>query len=244
MVLAKGLLLSVFVVLATGAFARGDPASHSGADAWMTLPTGADFARLYPQDALEQGVSGAVLMGCSALPNGTLSACQIYGERPAGLDFGNATVALARTFRLKPGELPRESPVPNWVVVPVKWESGERVGASADFVFGDSAGFLRMRDHTAASAVDQGIACLTEGSAPRCAVHQFYWTARPDRLPAARSILKAGKTKGLDQIVCAVEGSFRRCWRKSGRSRATLDPRLAWAPRSTRRGCETLENRA
>jgi periplasmic protein TonB len=68
---------------------------------WLEQPTAQDFARYYPDRAKYEGVSGRATMECLVNADGRLS-CTIVSEEPEGWGFGEATLRIARHFRLAP----------------------------------------------------------------------------------------------------------------------------------------------
>lgn len=69
---------------------------------WVTRPTAAQLARLYPDRAAERGVRGAVTMECRVAAQGSVNGCVVLRESPTGYGFGEAALASTRYFRLNP----------------------------------------------------------------------------------------------------------------------------------------------
>ena len=73
-----------------------------GKPQWRALPSGADFARSYPAEAVKAGVQGArVVMLCEIAAEGRLAGCAVEAEEPPALGFGQAGLALAGLFQVK-----------------------------------------------------------------------------------------------------------------------------------------------
>jgi hypothetical protein len=70
---------------------------------WVGLPNGAQIASLYPAAAAKTHTSGFALVHCRVQSTGDLSACEPTVESPAGYGFAEATVSMARYFKLAPG---------------------------------------------------------------------------------------------------------------------------------------------
>jgi len=70
--------------------------------AWVRKPTGEDIARVYPSRAASGGINGAAAMKCDVSDRGLLLNCVITAEAPPGEHFGDATLALADRFKLRP----------------------------------------------------------------------------------------------------------------------------------------------
>jgi hypothetical protein len=66
---------------------------------WITRPTGADFARYYPERALEVRRPGEIIMICVVAEDGALT-CAVGHENPSGWGFGQAGLRLAQHFRM------------------------------------------------------------------------------------------------------------------------------------------------
>jgi TonB family protein len=67
-----------------------------------SLPSSTDMAATYPSNASARGVEGTALMSCSVSDDGSLSECTVSNETPPGEGFGDAALALAPKFKLKP----------------------------------------------------------------------------------------------------------------------------------------------
>ncbi|MGE0830138.1 MAG: energy transducer TonB [Hyphomonadaceae bacterium] len=68
---------------------------------WVERPDGADFARYYPERALERERTGSVTLDCVVNANGRIS-CSVASEDPPGWGFGDAAVRISRSFRMAP----------------------------------------------------------------------------------------------------------------------------------------------
>ena len=68
---------------------------------WIREPNARDFARFYPERALDQGRSGRVVLDCVVGGNGRLD-CSVADENPPGWGFGEAAVSIARQTRIDP----------------------------------------------------------------------------------------------------------------------------------------------
>ena len=83
-------------------------ASESSAEAWARQGPGPMWSRqprpVYPDRALEAGVSGMAVLSCLTQDDGRLKDCQVEVERPGGADFGREAVRAARDARLEAGE--------------------------------------------------------------------------------------------------------------------------------------------
>lgn len=66
---------------------------------WARAPNARDFARFYPDRALDNGVSGSVTLDCIIGGGGRL-ACSVASESPVGQGFGRAAISISRQVRV------------------------------------------------------------------------------------------------------------------------------------------------
>lgn len=69
---------------------------------WMQKPTGDQLARLYPKRAATRGIGGSATLDCRVTVTGSVNACVVLRESPAGYGFGEAALASSRYFKLNP----------------------------------------------------------------------------------------------------------------------------------------------
>jgi protein TonB len=67
---------------------------------WIREPSSRDFARFFPQRALDDGQSGRVTLDCGIRGNGRLD-CGVASEDPPGYGFGGAAVSISRQLRVQ-----------------------------------------------------------------------------------------------------------------------------------------------
>ncbi len=67
---------------------------------WVREPSARDFARYFPNEALEEGQSGNVTLSCIIGGGGRL-ACSVASESPSGYGFGNAAIGISRQLRVR-----------------------------------------------------------------------------------------------------------------------------------------------
>jgi protein TonB len=85
------------------------------------MPSGEDFARLYPRRALGQRVSGLVRMRCAIAAQGRLSDCAILDETSRGQGFAEATLRLAMSFRVQERTAEGRDTAGGRITIPVEW---------------------------------------------------------------------------------------------------------------------------
>ena len=78
------------------------PAGIDNAPRWLTRPSDADLARVYPRRARMRGQGGRALMKCKVTATGTMTACELLSEEPAGAGFGQALLLMAPSFSMTP----------------------------------------------------------------------------------------------------------------------------------------------
>jgi protein TonB len=69
---------------------------------WVSRPTALQMTRNYPEIAMENGVSGRVVLNCGVTASGGVANCQVLSETPAGQGFAAAALKLAGFFKLSP----------------------------------------------------------------------------------------------------------------------------------------------
>ena len=85
---------------------------------WISRPTGAQLARVYPSGAVDRNLSGTAMLDCTIQNGGTLT-CSIASETPPRIGFGRAAMATVSSFRVSTTGADGESLVGKKVRVPV-----------------------------------------------------------------------------------------------------------------------------
>lgn len=98
--LAIGMLLAV-AALAQAASAQ--PANIQNPE-FLQRPNAQDFAQNYPSQAADQAVEGRATIECHVRLDTTLD-CSVIAESPASWGFGDAALAIARSFRVSPARV-------------------------------------------------------------------------------------------------------------------------------------------
>lgn len=70
--------------------------------AWLTKPSGDQLNDVYPQRAIDLGLSGAATLSCMVAASGQVRDCAVVEETPSGFGFGAAALKLSRWFRMSP----------------------------------------------------------------------------------------------------------------------------------------------
>jgi len=69
---------------------------------WAEKPNGEDLARYYPERAARLEKEGRATVLCRVDARGRLQDCKILDESPEGYGFGDATLKLVGSFRMRP----------------------------------------------------------------------------------------------------------------------------------------------
>jgi TonB family protein len=90
---------------------------------WLAAPSFEERVKAYPKAALDAGVSGETALRCNVKPDGGLTDCALTRETPTGMGFGQAALALADRFRMRPEAIPHPAPgkAQPEVLVPIRW---------------------------------------------------------------------------------------------------------------------------
>jgi TonB family protein len=105
------------LLIATHAAAQGQPPADTPADL-LKKPTTKEIESHYPNAALAKAATGSARIRCTATVDATLRNCSVVSESPAGLGFGDATVAMAPLFRMNPATK-AGLPVDSEVLIPL-----------------------------------------------------------------------------------------------------------------------------
>ena len=111
--LASGLLLSGVSV-----------AADANGPVWEKAPDRTAWAKAYPAQAAQAGVSGDVKMRCAATEAGLLQNCTVVSESPTGQGFGAAALSLTAGMELKPTTASGRPVAGMSFIVPVKFDPG------------------------------------------------------------------------------------------------------------------------
>lgn len=121
---------SLIAILALAGLAGCGPAGSGGSGAtarlitngvWETMPTKAQADEAYPDEALEEGLEGRAIVGCTVGETGLLKACAIDAESPVGVGFGEAAVGLMKRYKMKPQTSGGQPTAGGRVAVPVNF---------------------------------------------------------------------------------------------------------------------------
>jgi TonB family protein len=97
-------------------------AADAGGPVWEKAPDRSDWAKAYPAQAAQAGLSGDVKMRCAATEAGLLQNCTVVSETPSGQGFGAAALSLAGGMELKPTTADGKPVAGRSFMVPVKFD--------------------------------------------------------------------------------------------------------------------------
>lgn len=88
---------------------------------WLSRPSAEDFADLYPKAASDNGVEGRATMRCKVTAQGLLADCAVTAQDPPDAGFGEAVLAMAAKFRMRPQTRDGHPTDGGTVVIPVRF---------------------------------------------------------------------------------------------------------------------------
>ncbi|MDZ4370575.1 MAG: TonB family protein, partial [Phenylobacterium sp.] len=105
----------------TSATAAPPPAAVVTNPDWLRRPTVEDVQKFYPALANALTLEGYALISCSVAADGRLPDCRALEEAPRGLGFGDAAVAMSRTFLMRPQTINGRAVAGGNVRVPIRF---------------------------------------------------------------------------------------------------------------------------
>ncbi|MGA0601628.1 energy transducer TonB [Caulobacter sp. KR2-114] len=69
---------------------------------WRRRPTPEDLLAVFPHAALQRNIGGKATITCKVAVQGALYDCKVDEEKPAGMGFGDAAIALTPQFLMTP----------------------------------------------------------------------------------------------------------------------------------------------
>ncbi|WP_310539281.1 TonB family protein [Phenylobacterium sp.] len=88
---------------------------------WKVRPTEVDLTRAYPEGPRLQRVGGRAEIECMVSTEGSLDACQVTSETPAGMGFGEAALKLTPRMVLHPEDRAGASVAGRAIRIPIRW---------------------------------------------------------------------------------------------------------------------------
>jgi len=85
---------------------------------WSVKPSAADLLRFYPDRAQRYNVGGQARILCHVTAEGALDRCQVISETPTGYGIGDAALAAAKLFVMKPKTVDGQPVAGGMVVIP------------------------------------------------------------------------------------------------------------------------------
>jgi protein TonB len=110
---------------------KGGMGNVDTAAEWLELPTWNDLGPVWPQKALETGVSGRASIRCTVTVTGLLTACKVLSETPVDYGFGAAALLASPSFLFKPATH-NGVPIVSTAIIPVNFSNPNGQDAYGD----------------------------------------------------------------------------------------------------------------
>jgi TonB family protein len=139
-------LATALLLLAVAGGARASPSPMAGGGPgldlpvervitnpdWVKLPDANDMAHFYPQIAAVIGIGGRAVLHCTVAVDGSLGSCAVVSETPGGMGFGEAALAMAGKFQMRPATIDGR-PVGNGQInIPIRFAPSDDAMSPAD----------------------------------------------------------------------------------------------------------------
>lgn len=90
---------------------------------WAAKPSGDTMARYYPEEAIDNSISGRAVVRCNVRSDTRLERCELVSESPAGMGFGEAGLKMAaREFRIRPATVDGKPEEGTSVTIPMQFQ--------------------------------------------------------------------------------------------------------------------------
>ena len=88
---------------------------------WVRRPTGREFARYYPRQAMTDRIDGDVVVQCRISVSGRIEDCITVSESPRGYGFGGASEVISESFWMRPPTADDEAFGEALINIPISW---------------------------------------------------------------------------------------------------------------------------
>lgn len=200
----RKLLLALFAALLPFAGAVSAQTLHplEAKDiAWKKRPNADEMAGNFPAAARHQGLAGWVVIECLTEATGDLKACQVLGEAPANVGFGDAGLAMAQYFTLDPRKMTPELLAGGVLTIPLYMQTpdgAQRPMPPRTDLAGDPSALLLP-------SKGGNFPCPTAADpAQTCRAHTFAWRERPGRAATAPFVRAAAATPAMTAMLCPL----------------------------------------
>jgi TonB family protein len=123
------LAVAVALAAATASAEDKEPLKDAPAD-WLKRPTPENLLAVWPREAMRKGVDGRTVISCKVSEQGALFACEVISEKPEGMGFGQAAIALTPQLLMKPA-IKDGKPVVTGVRLPINFVGLSNSGSAA-----------------------------------------------------------------------------------------------------------------
>ena len=195
------------LVASGAAHAQTAPALHALPDEglrWLSKPNGRDIAEAYPRKAINQEVSGRIVLECETGAAGNMSGCTVLSETPSDFGFGDAALKLSRRFRLDPKQPDGIVLEGGVIMVPIILIAPGCAAPLAIDLPGEPAMLITFTQQKG------GFPCRTTAApAQRCVGHPFAWDKRPTLQEAAPLVRGAVGSQEVTSLTCVATADQR-----------------------------------
>lgn len=101
--------------------AAAHPVTEGVKSEWIARPSGSQMVDLYPKGARRAGARGYVVLSCIVGKDHRVSDCRVIEETPVGMGFGEATLRLSQSFRMKQFDADGKPTSGASIRVPIAW---------------------------------------------------------------------------------------------------------------------------
>jgi TonB family protein len=218
--------LVIFLALLAAGPASGatlPPGAIEGVD-WLSAPSGRDMANYYPDKANRKEISGWATIVCRVTKEGRLTGCQAAAEGPEGYDFGAATVAASKLFRMSPTTADGKSVEGAIVSVPMVWVLGGTLPPKS-YRPGDPAMLVTVSPANSGGG-ERVFSCPSQSVPDRkCQAHLFDWAKQPLAHEIEPLVRKAAPGKSVMECTVGSTGQLSKC-QATGSHPAEMDLEL------------------
>jgi TonB family protein len=174
---------------------------------YVYRPDPSSVEHFFPKHALAKGVSGSVLLRCTATATGGLKDCVVVAEAPNGWGFGEAAVRSASMFDLDPRLSDGTSIEGRTVPFPIRFHFEGVPPPPLNLFPGNLVVLVTPLDtkETEKKSKTATLDCPTRADRQRrCLAHRIEWASRPNKVQSMAMLAAADQGTGLSMLICTV----------------------------------------
>lgn len=88
---------------------------------WTRKPSDPEVFALFPKDAFKARLSGVTLLECVTTAEGKLAGCAVVEEKPEGMGFAQASIAVLAMYEFGPRDRIKPEMVGRKLKAPIVW---------------------------------------------------------------------------------------------------------------------------